>query len=65
MSQSGPFLSNGVNQIFQEKNLQRSTIDGYRTAIADKIKHSARDFCLYTGEIHAEGATDACIFYCL
>ena len=52
-SQSGPFLSDGVRQIrwtsglpqiadfllflFQEKHLQPSTIDGYRTAIADKI----------------------------
>ena len=53
MNRSGPYLSNGASHtrwtsghlqvaefllfLFKEKNLQPSTIDGYRTAIADKI----------------------------
>ena len=55
MRQNGPFLSDGVKQIrwtsglqlsnkflhlFQEKNLQPSTIDGYRSAIVDKLGNS-------------------------
>ena len=42
--QSGPFLSSGASHIadfllhlFKDKNLQPSTIDGYRTAIADMV----------------------------
>ena len=53
MRRSGPFLSDGGKQdfrspsvkqiadfllhLFQEKNLQPSSIEGYRSAIADKL----------------------------
>ena len=53
--QNGSFLSDGVDfrsrsvkqiadflvHLFQEKNLQPSTIDGYRSAIADKLGNSS------------------------
>ena len=48
--QSGPFLQNGasvtrwtpceINSLFQDRKLQPSTIDGYRSAIADKLGNS-------------------------
>ena len=57
MRQSGPFLLDGVGQdfrspsakqiadfllhLFQEKHLQPSTIDGYRSAIADKLGNAS------------------------
>ena len=55
-TRSGSFLSDGVKQVrspsikqvadfllrlFQEKNLQPSTIDGYRSAIADKLGNAS------------------------
>ena len=47
MRQSGPFLQSGASVIrwtflhlFQDKKLQPGTIDGYRSAIADKLGNS-------------------------